>query len=591
MRFTRIAKWFIQNLKSGVLCKEPLSTRLIGWLILISLLVECYGLFSPVLGSNDSNFYSTIAKHIVTSNDWLNLYYANHDWLDKPRLPFWCIALSYKIFGTNTFAYIFPGFLFNLLGGYFTYKLGRYLYDHKTGLIATLLYFSSLHLMLSAIDVRAEAFLLGEILPACYFWLRYNDSNIVNYRYLCLGAFFTALAIMTKGLFVLVTIYSGIVALWLYTRQYKNFINTKWLYAIGLSLIFSLPELICLFLQFDLHPEKVVFGKTAVSGLKFFFWDSQFGRFFNFGPYLSSSYGDYAHYFYFMHTFMWAFLPWSVVFLAALYHIFVGIRSNTKPFNQPQSANFVFLLTSFFITFILFSCTNFQLDHYINIILPFAGILCANWLCTYAAVRKSHWLFIAQIALVLILFCLVIFFSFLLFNSADLIAILILSAVVLIVYTFFTHKPILDRAIISSVLVINLVFIFTQMANNKIYINYDAGYQIATFLQTKSSDKIFDYQVNSSSLEFHVNASYQRLADVNELYATYLVATTTKDSVAYFLVVPEELSLSIPGTTLLKKFDTIPQNKFNLLLLTNNLSANIKKIALLKFVNTQAKSK
>lgn len=49
-------------------------------------------------------------------------------------------------------------------------------------------------------------------------------------------------------------------------------------------LIFISPELICLYIQFDSHPEKIVFGNTHVSGIRFFFWDSQFGRFFNTGP-------------------------------------------------------------------------------------------------------------------------------------------------------------------------------------------------------------------------------------------------------------------------------------------------------------------
>src|SRR5579863_548255 len=562
-----------KSFKDRIKDNELLSVYLLQFLILISIIVECYGLFSKVLGSNDSNFYSTVAKHIVNSNDWVNLYYAGSDWLDKPRVPFWLTAVSYKFFGINPFAYILPGFLFNLLGGYYTYRLGVYLYSKQVGLLATLFYFTSLHLMLSAIDIRAEAFLLGEILPACYYLLRYNDNDGINYRFLSLGALFTALAIMTKGLFVILPIYCGIIAVWLNTRQYKNFINRKWLFAICLSIFFILPELICLFLQFDLHPEKVIFGKTGVSGLKFFFWDSQFGRFFDFGPYVSSGDGGYTHYFYFLHTFMWAFLPWSMVLLVTLYYVFGQLRLNNDNLQvRQQKINLIFLLSSFFIPFILFSLTKFQLDHYTNIIIPFACILCANWICNFATRIPRHWIFIFQIYLALILTALVVGFSFLIFSLNGRIEIFVLGAVVVVLYTIFIHNRTLNKAIVYPCLAINLVFIFTQMVNNKIYINYDVGYQVATYLHGQPQNPVFDYQVNSPSLEFHLKAPYQRLEDIKQL----------PQSGPYFLVIPQELESGIPNAKLVKRFSSIDQNKFTLLLFNRNkLNDNIKKVSLL----------
>jgi 4-amino-4-deoxy-L-arabinose transferase-like glycosyltransferase len=568
-----------KSLKDRIKDNELLSIGLIQFLILLSIFVECYGLFSKVLGSNDSNFYSTVAKHIVTANDWVNLYYAGSDWLDKPRLPFWLTAISYKIFGITTFAYIFPGFLFNLLGGYYTFRMGAYLYSKQVGLLSALFYFTSLHLMLSAIDIRAEAFLLGEIIPASYYWLQYNNNERINYTHLVLGSVFTALAIMTKGLFVVFAIYAGVIASNIYSKRYKKFINRKWLFAICLPLIFILPELVCLFLQFDLHPEKVVFGKTGVSGLKFFFWDSQFGRFFDFGPYISSGTGMYSHYFYFIHTFMWAFLPWSIVFLVTLYYVFLQLRLNNDNLQvKQQKISLIFLLASFFIPFILFSLTKFQLDYYTNIIIPFACILCANWICNYATRTLRHPIYIIQIYLALILTALAIAFSFLLFERNLRIEIFIFGATVIAIYTLFIRNRILNKAIVYSCLAINLVFIFTQMVNNQIYIKYDAGYQIADFLSSKPQEEVFDYKVNSSSLEFHLTAPYKRISDIRQL---------TTQSSPYYLVVPEELESSFINIKLVKRFNSIDQNKFTSLLFNRNkLNANTKVISLLHFSNT-----
>jgi hypothetical protein len=83
----------------------------------------------------------------------------------------------------------------------------------------------------------------------------------------------------------------------LITRQWKQLFSVKWLIAAALILIFIVPELYCLYVQFDAHPEKLIFNTHNVSGIKFFFWDSQFGRFFNTGP--IKGHGDP---FFFVHT-------------------------------------------------------------------------------------------------------------------------------------------------------------------------------------------------------------------------------------------------------------------------------------------------
>ena len=248
---------------------SAVTNNFLRWLIALAVVIGSLGLFSPVLNSNDAYFYAVISKTMVTSHNWVDLYYVGQDWLDKPHLPFWLTAFSFKLFGVSAFAYVLPGFIFNLIGALYTYKLAKLFYDETTGLVAALIYVTSLHLMLSAMDVRAEAYLLGEIMPACYYWLVYDRSSQI--KALLLASLFTGLALMTKGLFVVITIFSGLVASWIYARHYWRIISPKWLLAYGLSLAWALPEFVCLYLQFDAHPEKIVFGHTQVSGLAWFF--------------------------------------------------------------------------------------------------------------------------------------------------------------------------------------------------------------------------------------------------------------------------------------------------------------------------------
>ena len=64
---------------------------------------------------------------------------------------------------------------------------------------------------------------------------------------------------MTKGIFALLTIGGGFVLYWIVNREWKEFINYRWYLLVLLILILMFPELYCLYVQFDMHPEKIVF--------------------------------------------------------------------------------------------------------------------------------------------------------------------------------------------------------------------------------------------------------------------------------------------------------------------------------------------
>ena len=263
-----------------------------------------------------------------------------------------------------------PGYLFHVLGGYYTYRIGRTLHGRDTALLALLVYVSTYHVMYTTSALKAEAFLNGSVMAACYYCLRLDATG--RPRHLLLAALFSAMALMTKGVFTLVTIGSGLVGLWLYQGRWAHLLRLRWWLMLGLTLLFTLPELAALYWQFDMHPEKTVFGRQGVSGIRFFFWDSQFGRFFNSGPITNEGGNPW----YFVHVFLWAFLPWVAAFGLALW---TGVRSFARASGAERDA-FVYLCVSFFVSFAMFSATSFQLDYYTVIVYPFAAILCGRFL-------------------------------------------------------------------------------------------------------------------------------------------------------------------------------------------------------------------
>lgn len=568
-----------KSFKSRVFSNELLSSSLLNFLLLIALISNACGLLFPILGSNDANFYAVVAKHIVLSGDWVNLTYAGHDWLDKPHFPFWLSAISYKIFGINAFAYILPGFIFNLIGAYYTYLLSRHFYTHQVGILASLIYLTTLHLMLSSIDVRAEAYLLGEIVPACYYWLIYAKKP--TFTGLLKGALFTALAVMTKGIFVLLTIFSGLIGQWLFNRGWCKCSYKKWIVALVFVGIFITPELIALYLQFDLHPDKIIFNHQGISGVKFFFWDSQFGRFFDNGPITSGHAHNIGHYFYFIHTFLWAFLPWSIVFLFALWSVYKDLHlSSDLPKIRQQKLQYIYLIATIFPTFILFSLTSFQLDHYTNIIMPFAAIICANWMCNRATRFTMHSIFYCQIILAYALCILVSVLTLLLFNGKLFVIMISLCVLGLILFGIFNNNRPLNKAIVYPVLAISIVFVFLMLVNGRLYLKYDAGYKIGQYLNRQPQLLLVDYKINYSSLELYTNDSYIRSESINEL------AQLTKP---YYLVIESNEWLNVkqllPKSVVLNEFPWIRQEKFILSLFNLVRRINVTENLLLVLVN------
>ncbi len=465
---------------------EPQLARHIRWTIVISLLVNAASLFTPIINEGDSVLYAALSQHIALTGNWGDLVLDHMGWLDKPHFPFWVTALFFKIGGVSTFNYILPGFLFHLLASYYTYRIARLLYGRDVALIALLMVVSTYHLMYTSSAIKAEAFLTGSITAACYYWLRFDAQ--AKAKYLLLGAMFSAISVMTKGIFTLITIASGLSCVWIYRRQWRNFVSGKWLLALALSLLFTFPEVLALYLQFDTHPEKVVFGKTGVSGIRFFLWDSQFGRFFNSGP-IKNQEGTPL---YFVHVFIWAFLPWVAAFVAA---IASGVRALPQQ-TVDERAKFVFLCASFFVTFALFSATAFQLDYYTVILFPFAIILCASYVAQWLQ-RASTPFFIAQIGI--ILFVLTLTFSMAVYvGNPWLLGLMVLMAAALVLYAAVQRQHLRRfTAVIYPVMTVCMLYLFLEGMTLSAYLRYAVAYNVNQLLAQDRSTPVYVYQLDS----------------------------------------------------------------------------------------------
>ena len=452
--------------------------KLIYLLLGVAVLLNFSGLFIPIMAA-DAARYASIAKTMVVNNNYLELYCDGVDWLDKPHFPFWLTALSFKIFGINTWAYKLPGILFMLMGAWYTYLLGKRLYNKEIALWAVLILLTAEHIILSNNDVRAEPYLTGLIIASVYhFYGAYKDGSLLQ---LVLGSLFAGCAVMTKGIFALIPIGGAIAGELLIKKDWRNLFHWRWLVAGVLTLVFMLPELYALYYQFDLHPEKIVFGTTNVSGLKFFFWDSQFGRFFNTGPIKGQ--GDP---FFFVHTTLWAFLPWSVMLYITL---FVFIRKHSR---APRNAEWLTVCGSL-LTFIVFSASQFQLPHYLNIVFPFFAILTAQYLYGINSPGTIKKLFTTQIVIISLLLIAVIAIHFLYRpESFPMIAtILIIAFVALLLFSGkWFPTTVKENILYKSIMAIVAVNLYLNLVFYPSLLNYQAGSEAAFWINKTNTNRL-----------------------------------------------------------------------------------------------------
>ena len=377
-------------------------------LFVLALAVNFWGLNIPFF-TDDPGLYASIVKNLVYKKDFFQLFTYNTDWLDKPHFPFWVVLLSFKLFGISVWAYRLPALLFFTLSLVYTYLFTRKYYEWEIAAIAVLIVMTAQHILLSNTDVRAEPYLMALIIGSIYHIARLEER--FTFTDMLLAALLTACAIMTKGIFVIAAIYGALLGQLLFQKKFKQLFQFKWLALLLLTLIFTLPEFYALYLQFDLHPEKTVFGMHHVSGIKWFLWDSQFGRFINSGPINRKS--SSGSIFFYLHTLLWAFAPWCLLFYFAVY-------KNIKEIYLKKQLAEYYSLSGGLLLLLLFTLSGFQLPFYTNAVFPLFAVITAPYCFNQLSKPERRFRLIAQWVFVILLPVVIILLNFFLKPKHDL---------------------------------------------------------------------------------------------------------------------------------------------------------------------------
>lgn len=512
--------------------------------------------------TDDGALYSALARSMAQSNNFTDLMYHGADWLDKPHFPFWIIAISFKIFGINTFAYKLPALLFFFMSVAYTYKLAKKFYGDETAIIAILILLTAQHSVMSNTDVRAEPYIMGLLMGAVYYF--YKVKERLSMADMLLASIFTACAVMTKGIYLLIPIGAAIIGDYLFQGNIKGVFHWKWLLSFILVVIFTLPEIYSVYTQFDLHPEKVVFGRTGISGIHWFLWDSQFGRFNNNG-YITNTHGDKL---FFVHTLLWAFAPWAILLFYALY---ATVRKMIKGITQPE----YLCISGSVLMLLIFSASKFQLPFYTNILFPFFAIITAVFISSLKAGARLKFFKITQYIMTGLLLVAVIVLNFIFAPECWPVFVLFIAGFIgLSIYIYKKPTPIYQPVFLFTCAVSVLVNAYLVTVAYPIIVDYRGDLSAAEYLNQNYPREKVSAAVLSNTFDFYYKGevTYSNVDDIlktDSLKSRIIVAdekavTELKDKgIAYTTVkafedFPHE-NLSLPFIIKKKRNTTLDQ--------------------------------
>jgi 4-amino-4-deoxy-L-arabinose transferase-like glycosyltransferase len=342
------------------------------WLLLLPVLViYLVGMFPDVM-EIDAAQYATMSLEMKQTGNYLQLYYRGEDYIDKPPLLFWATALSFNLFGVSNFTYKLPSVLFSLLGLFATYRLGRMFYGRWTGYFSALILASCHAWFQFNQDVRTDALLAACTIFAVWQLAEYSVNK--KFISLLLAGIGIAGAMLAKGPIGLMVPGLALGTDLLLKRDWRTLFRWQWLLLIPIVLFCISPMLYGLYQQYDAVGGRQTYNGFITSGIRFYFWTQSFGRLTG-----ESSWSNDTGPFFFIHTFLWAFLPWSVLFFIALGKRLKRLAFNRLLVKRRQEA---LTLGGIILPWIALSLSNYKLPHYIFVFFPLVAIV------TGAFIRK-----------------------------------------------------------------------------------------------------------------------------------------------------------------------------------------------------------
>ncbi len=472
------------------------SVEYILWsyaILLVGIAYVC-GLFIDVTG--DSGLYAAISRQMVESGNWLNLKINGVPYDQKPHLFFWLAGLGIRLFGNTNFAFkLFP-FLWALAGIYFTYKLGKLLFSKEAGKWAVLIMATSQITFLYFFDLHTDTVLFPGVILAL--WQLASHLKTGKSTHFILGFLGIGLAMLSKGPVGAILPFFAVLYYFFMKKDFRPLFHYKWILGVLLAFAIVSPALIHLYNNF------------GWDGIRFYFITNNFGR-------ISGEYaGSSTDPFYYLHTILWAFLPWTVFIIAAV------ISSMKKGFNPVKPDVWVaYLFGGVLVLVVVLSMAKGKAPNYFFIAVPPFSILAGNWIApetensqkTKQSVLVILWI---VCGLMFSIFGLAMYIN--LGNNNWLPVALITLLLAAIVFIFRTQKKKLERIILISIILTGTVNVFMNVSVIPHLYNYQGARQVLEVYEKnkQKGERLYKHHAGEFELFFYAADSVKQISTYDD---------------------------------------------------------------------------
>ena len=311
---------------------QPLRSRAMLLLCGLWAIIFFASLFTPPLLDDADSTHASAARHIALTGDLVTLHVDGVRYLEKAPLPYWLVALSFRLFGFNAFAAHLPQSIAVLLLALLGYHWSSKAFGERTGLYTGLGVLTSIGVFLFTRIFIPEVLLALLLCVAIYCFLQSLSENVTSteakqsgetpvfvfspavYPYAMWTAL--ALAVLTKGLVALVFFFGTAILYLVFTGEYQQWRALK---PFTGSLLFLLVA----------APWHILAGLRNTGGMNghgffwFYFINEHFLRFL--GKRIPMDYNKLPGYLFWSLHVVWLF-PWALFLGVLVQQAIVSLR-------------------------------------------------------------------------------------------------------------------------------------------------------------------------------------------------------------------------------------------------------------------------
>jgi 4-amino-4-deoxy-L-arabinose transferase-like glycosyltransferase len=326
------------------------------------------GLFRPTLFDDADASHAEAGREILVRHDWVTLHQNGIRYLEKAPLPYWGMAIPFKLFGVSEWSGRIALHLSVLALALLLYQFGRRFLSPLAGFWAGVVFLTSCGPYLFTRILIPDVMVGLWIGLGLYFFLdgwRSGDPSLLS----CWGLAATiALNVLTKSLIGAVFPCAIIFVFLLLVGDLRHFVKMRLVSSTVVFLLIAAPWHILAALR---NPPM----GEAKGFLWFYFVNEQFLRYL--GKRYPVDYGTVPILLFYGFLFIW-FLPWSSFLPQALAQVRLRLLKVAGMRQSPEAV--LLLLFCWAAVILLFFSFSTRQEYYLAPTLPAFALLIGNWL-------------------------------------------------------------------------------------------------------------------------------------------------------------------------------------------------------------------